>query len=93
MDDFTKGKQLIYLSLYKPFKQMVENVGWQISDKFVQACEQSANIGFNTRTGELVDLIQAGIIDSTKALRCALQNAASIAGMLLTSECLIEANH
>lgn len=70
---------------------MVENVGWDVEKSLEMVLNESGNIGFNTRTGELTDLIEAGIIDSTKALRCALQNAASIAGMLLTTECLIEA--
>ncbi len=95
-NDFEKGKNLLLKALYKPFFQMMGNVGWEANDKLkdiVVANEHNKNMGFNTRTGEVVDLIEAGIIDSTKALRCALQNAASIAGMLLTSECLIEANH
>lgn len=93
LSDFEQGQYLVYETLKAPFKQMIENVGWNVSDSLSGVPHGTSNIGYNTRTGELVDLVDAGIIDSTKALRCALQNAASIAGMLLTSECLIEANH
>jgi len=88
--DFEKGKQLVYDILNKPFKQMIDNVGWDVEECCVNVSRENGNMGYNTRTGKIVDLIEAGIIDSTKALRCALINAASIAGMLLTTECLIE---
>jgi len=89
-NDFEKGEKLIYDILNKPFKQMVENVGWDANVSYQAVLLTTKNTGYNTRTGELIDLIDAGIIDSTKALRCASINAASIAGMLLTTECLIE---
>jgi len=46
-------------------------------------------LGYNVATGEYVDLLEAGIVDPTKVTRCALQNAGSVAGMLLTTDCLI----
>jgi len=49
----------------------------------------TGNYGYNLKTGKIEDLIESGIIDSTKALRCALINAASVAGAAITSECLI----
>lgn len=91
--DFNKGIKLVLNILSKPFKQMMQNVGWDEVMNHEIVLQKEGNIGFNTRTGELVDLIEAGIIDSTKALRCALQNAASIAGMILTTECLIESSY
>lgn len=93
-NDQDKGEQLIFDILSKPFKQMMDNVGWDAEKRFndVLINTNTTNMGYNTRTGELTDLIKSGIIDSTKALRCAIQNAASIAGMFLTTECLIEAN-
>lgn len=90
---FNMGKHILYQSLLAPFSQMVENVGWDVSASLSSVPRETSGLGYNMRTGELVDMVGQGIIDSTKALRCALQNAASIAGMLLTSECLIEANH
>lgn len=91
-EDFKKGELLLFDILNRPFKQMISNVGWDVEGAYKIVSMELANNGYNTRTGEIVDLINVGIIDSTKALRCALQNAASIAGMLLTTECLIEAN-
>jgi chaperonin GroEL len=51
--------------------------------------EKSANFGYNTETDTFEDLVAAGIIDAAKVTRCALQNAASIAGLMLTTEALI----
>jgi chaperonin GroEL len=53
------------------------------------ASEQSENFGFNAATGEFEDLVNAGVIDPAKVTRTALQNAASIAGLMLTTEALI----
>jgi chaperonin GroEL len=91
--DFELGKKLLIDILSRPFKQMIDNVGWEIQPKYEKILVEKGNIGYNTRTGEICDLIEAGIIDSTKALRCALINAASIAGMILTTETLIEASY
>lgn len=91
--DFTSGMNLVLEILSKPFKQMVENVGRNVEEDYNIVCVEKGNLGLNMRTGALVDLIADGVIDSTKALRCALINASSIAGMLLTSDCLIEANY
>lgn len=92
LPDSYKGELLLFEVLSKPFKQMVENVGWDSAKMFTEVSLLHGNMGINMKSGDVVDLIDAGIIDSTKALRCALQNAASIAGMLLTTECLIESN-
>jgi chaperonin GroEL len=92
LSDFQKGQQLLVKTLNRPFIQMMENVGLDADKMFHNVSRETGSTGYNTKTGELVDLIGAGIIDSTKALRCALQNAASIAGMILTTEALIEAN-
>ena len=51
--------------------------------------KRSGNEGFNVATGEYEDLVNAGVVDPTKVTRTALQNAASIAGLLLTTECMI----
>lgn len=91
--DFVLGMNLILEVLSRPFKQMIENVGRNVDEDYKIVLTEKGQIGFNTRTGVLTDLIEEGIIDSTKALRCALQNAASIAGMILTTECLIESSY
>jgi len=54
-----------------------------------QRDEKSGNIGYNANTGEYVDMFKAGIVDPTKVTRSALQNAASIAGLMLTTEVMI----
>lgn len=89
-DDFSKGKDLLISSLSKPLLQMADNAGVDGDKILKDVIGASSNFGYNTRTGNIEDLIESGIIDSTKALRCALINAASVAGMLLISECLIE---
>lgn len=88
--DFEKGQILIASILSKPLVQMAINAGVNAVDVYEKVLNERGNFGYNTKTGYIEDLIESGIIDSTKALRCALINAASISGMLLTSECLIE---
>lgn len=89
LTDFEKGHQLVYESLKKPLKQIVANAGLD-SEQILKMVESSdGNEGYNLKTNKVENLIESGIIDSTKALRCALVNAASVAGAALTSECLI----
>jgi chaperonin GroEL len=90
LTDFEKGRNLVSESILKPIKQMAENAGVEPDAILCRVGNERGNFGYNTLTGEIEDLVVSGIIDSTKALRCALVNAASIAGMILTSECLIE---
>lgn len=88
-NDFKKGEQLLFDSLSKPLMQICENAGADAKDIYKEVFSEQGNIGYNALTGKIVDMVEAGIIDSTKALRCALTNAVSVAGMLLTSECSI----
>lgn len=75
------------LVLREPLEQICKNAGVpSVSDKLISS---KGNIGYNAKTGQIEDLVEAGIIDPVKVLRCALQNAASSAGTLLTTECLI----
>lgn len=90
LTDFEKGRNLVSESILKPIKQMAENAGVEPDVILGRVGNQQGNFGYNTLTGQIEDLVVSGIIDSTKALRCALVNAASISGMILTSECLIE---
>ncbi|MCI6913094.1 MAG: chaperonin GroEL [Treponema succinifaciens] len=83
------GFQIIKRALEEPIRQIAENAGVDgavIADK---AKAEKKGVGYNAATGEWVDMMEAGIIDPAKVTRCALQNAASVAGMLLTTECAI----
>ena len=88
-EDVMKGADLIFNSLSKPLIQICENAGVDSKEIFLKVSVEEGNKGYNALTGEIVDMVEAGIIDSTKALRCALVNAVSVAGMVLTSECSI----
>lgn len=80
--------------LMQPLKQICENAGVEIVEEIIKKIQmQGGNMGYNVLTGKIEDMVEAGIIDSTKALRCALVNAASIAGAFLTSECSINVIH
>lgn len=83
------GFQIIKRALEEPIRQIAENAGVDgavIADK---AKAEKKGVGYNAATDEWVDMMEAGIIDPAKVTRCALQNAASVAGMLLTTECAI----
>ncbi len=87
--DFDKGQALVFNALLKPLKQIVLNAGLNPEIILKQVEQATNNEGYNLKTNKVEDLIEAGILDSTKALRCALINAASVSGAALTSECLI----
>lgn len=89
LDDFQKGWDLIEEAIRAPLKQICENSGIDGNEMFCKIYIMEGNMGYNALTGEIVDMVEAGIIDATKALRCALVNAVSVAGMVLTSECSI----
>lgn len=87
--DKQKGQRLMYLSCLKPFLQICENAGVDGSEIIKSILNSNPDTGYNVLTERVEDMVDAGIIDSTKALRVALQNAVSVAGMILTSECSI----
>jgi chaperonin GroEL len=83
---------IVARALEKPIRTIAENSGVDgavVADEVRQRGEKSPNIGYNANTGEYVDMFKAGIVDPTKVTRSALQNAASIAGLMLTTEVLI----
>ncbi|MBU1260646.1 MAG: chaperonin GroEL [Planctomycetes bacterium] len=83
------GFDIIADALKSPTRQIVDN-GNDDGDVIVEKLlEKSGNIGYDANTGEFVDMIEAGIIDPAKVARCALQNAASVAGLMLTTNVLI----
>ena len=83
------GVDIILKVLDAPLKQIVDNSGIDGSVIADQVSEMAANKGYNANTGEFVDMYKAGIIDPVKVVRTALANAASIAGLLLTTETMI----
>ncbi len=83
------GTSIVKRSLEEPLKQIAMNAGFEGSVIVEQAKGKSGNEGLNAATGEWTDLIKAGVIDPAKVTRSALQNAASISALLLTTETLI----
>jgi chaperonin GroEL len=84
------GIDIVRKAIQAPARQIAENAGSDgavIVGKLLEG--KSANQGFNAQTGEFVDMIKAGIIDPTKVVRLALQDAASVAGLLITTEAMI----
>ncbi|MCZ2458824.1 MAG: chaperonin GroEL [Chitinophagales bacterium] len=88
-EDETTGIAIVKRALEEPLRQIVENAGIEGSIVVQKVKEGKADFGFNARTDEYENLLKAGVIDPTKVTRIALENAASIAGMLLTTECVI----
>jgi chaperonin GroEL len=88
--DEAVGADIILRAVYAPMKQIAANAGFDagvVANKVAESSE--ANIGFNAATGEYVDMLEAGIIDPLKVERVALQNATSVASLLLTTEATV----
>ncbi len=86
------GAEIVARALTKPVRTIAENGGQDgavVADEVDLRGEKNANIGYNANTTEYVDMFEAGIVDPTKVTRSALQNAASIAGLMLTTEVMI----
>ncbi|MDQ1333929.1 MAG: Chaperonin GroEL [Thermodesulfobacteriota bacterium] len=83
------GVNLIKRALEEPVRQIANNAGFEGSVVVNKVKESKGNFGFNAETGEYEDLMKAGIIDPTKVTRFALQNAASVAGLLMTTEAMV----
>jgi len=83
------GVNLIKRALEEPVRQIANNAGFEGSVVVQKVMEGKGNFGFNAETGEYEDLVTAGIIDPTKVTRFALQNAASVAGLLMTTEAMV----
>jgi len=88
-DDETTGILIVKRALEEPLRQIVENAGREGSVVVQKVMEGKDDYGYNAQTNSYEKLYEAGVIDPTKVTRIALQNAASIAGMLLTTECVI----
>jgi len=88
-EDQKIGINIIRRSLQEPLRQIVNNAGGEPSVVVNEVLNRQANEGYNAATGEYGDMIKMGILDPTKVTRSALQNAASIAGLLITTEAMI----
>ena len=83
------GVKIVLRSLEEPLRQIVSNSGGDASVVLNEVAKNEGNYGYNASTGEYGDMIEMGILDPTKVTRTALQNAASIAGLLITTEVMI----
>ena len=83
------GIQILLRALEEPLRQIVTNAGEEASVILNQVAEGTGNFGYNAATGEFGDMIELGILDPTKVARSALQNASSVAGLLLTTEAMV----
>lgn len=88
-DEELIGALIVVRALPAPLKRIAENAGQNGAVIAERVKEKEFNVGYNAATNEFVDLLAAGIVDPAKVTRSALQNAASIAGMVLTTECII----
>ncbi len=87
--DEETGIKIIARAIEEPLRQISENAGHEGSVIVSKVLEGKSDFGFNAKTGEFVHMHKAGIIDPTKVTRIALENAASVAGMILTTECAL----
>ncbi len=87
--DEATGIQIVFRAVESPLRTIVENAGLEGSVVVAKVSEGKANFGYNAKTDEYVDMLKAGIIDPKKVTRVALENAASVAGMILTTECAL----
>jgi chaperonin GroEL len=88
-DDEQTGINIITRAVQEPLRQIVENAGMEGSVIVAKILDGKADFGFNAKTDKFEGLYKAGVIDPAKVVRVALENAASVAGMLLTTECVI----
>jgi chaperonin GroEL len=88
-DDERIGVDIVKRAIEEPTRALAENAGVEGSIVVQEIKKRKGNDGYNVSTGEYEDLVKAGVVDPKKVTRTALQNAASIAGLLLTTECLI----
>ncbi|WP_294239608.1 chaperonin GroEL [uncultured Chryseobacterium sp.] len=87
--DESTGIKIVKRAIEEPLRQIVANAGGEGSVIVAKVAEGTADFGYNAKTDEYVNMLEAGIIDPTKVTRVALENAASVSGMLLTTECVI----
>ena len=86
-DDEATGIQIVTRAIESPLRTIVSNAGGEGSVVIAKVIEGKKDFGYNAKNGEYTDMLKAGIIDPKKVTRVALENAASVAGMILTTEC------
>ncbi|GAB6079136.1 MAG: chaperonin GroEL [Hydrogenophilus thermoluteolus] len=87
--DQEAGIKIVLRAVEQPLREIVANAGEEPSVIVAKVLEGKGNYGYNAATGEFGDMIEMGVLDPTKVTRSALQNAASVAGLMLTTECMI----
>ncbi|MDK9691808.1 chaperonin GroEL [Azospira sp.] len=87
--DQDAGIKIVLRSLEQPLREIVANAGDEPSVVVNKVVEGKGNFGFNAATGEYGDMVEMGVLDPTKVERTALQNAASVAGLMLTTDCMV----
>jgi len=88
LDELT-GVKILARAIEEPLRQIVENAGGEGSVVVAKVLEGKGDFGYNAKTEEYTQMLKAGIIDPTKVTRIALENAASVAGMILTTACTL----
>jgi chaperonin GroEL len=83
------GVEIVKRAIEAPLRMLAQNAGVEGSLIVQEVKKRKGNDGYNVATGDYVDLVKAGVVDPKKVTRSALQNASSIAGLLLTTECLV----
>jgi len=83
------GVDIVLRALSRPLEQIADNSGLDGAVVVDEVTQKPTNTGFDANAGKYVDMFKAGIIDPLKVVRCALENAASIAGLMLTTETLV----
>ena len=87
--DETTGIQIVHKAIEAPIRTIVENAGGEGSIVIAKVIDSKDNVGYDAKNEKYVDMLKAGIIDPKKVTRIALENAASVAGMILTTECAV----
>ena len=83
------GAMMLWKAMASPLAQIAENAGEEGQVIVNAVLKEKGNVGYNAATGQIEDLVKAGIIDPAKVIRCAIQNAVSAAGMIIMTECLV----
>ncbi|HET7365163.1 MAG TPA: chaperonin GroEL [Burkholderiales bacterium] len=87
--DQDAGIRIVWRAVEEPLRQIVHNAGAEPAVVVARVLDGTGNFGFNAATGQYGDMVQMGVLDPCKVTRSALQNAASIAGLILTTDCMI----
>ncbi len=87
--DEAVGATIVARAIEAPLRKLVSNAGQEAALVIANVKKASGTNGYNVRTGAYVDMLKEGVVDPAKVTRCALQNAASIAGLLLTTDCMV----